>query len=146
MENSFFHQYSEFENSLMEKFRHHPFFLEFEKLRNAVIVDFLLQLGHLSAEFVRWYERAKQGLDDEQAKEVIRGILRDEIPLEVKIRHVLDLLADKESVGNAVWSVPASHSLFPRRMSVFSCRARSPKPVIDSNSSSSSERRRRCLP
>lgn len=43
-------------------------------------IAYLLQLGHMAQQFVKWYETAKLGLDSERAKEVIRTILRDEIP------------------------------------------------------------------
>ncbi len=64
----------------MREFHRHPFFQNFARLANEVVIRFLLQLGYLSAEFVKWYERAKQGFEAEDAKEVVRHILRDEIP------------------------------------------------------------------
>jgi hypothetical protein len=43
-------------------------------------VRYLLQIGFIARDFVKWYEIAKQGVSDERAKEVVRNILRDEIP------------------------------------------------------------------
>lgn len=70
-------RYNEYENSLIREFHRHQFFKNFSRLANETVIRFLLQLGYLSAEFVKWYERAKQGFEAEDAKEVVRHILRD---------------------------------------------------------------------
>ena len=41
---------------------------------------YLVQIGFIANNFVRWYETAKQAIGDEEGKEVIRTILRSEIP------------------------------------------------------------------
>lgn len=79
-------------------FAAHPFLRDLSHVSNARFVAFLLQLGHLSAEFVRWYERAKQGFESEAAKEVVRQILRDEIPQGLPT-HQDDRLADLLAIG-----------------------------------------------
>ena len=78
--NDFVLRYNEYEDSLIREFHRHRFFQNFRGHTNETVIRFLLQLGYLSAEFVKWYERAKQGFEAEDAKEMVRHILRDEIP------------------------------------------------------------------
>ncbi len=77
---SLFLRYDAFENQLIERFREHPFLRQVKTLTDEEFTQWLLQLGHLSANFIRWEDRAKLPLDSESAKEVVREILRDEIP------------------------------------------------------------------
>lgn len=73
-------EYDAHEDDLVRRFHEHPFWLGFQNLSNDQILSFLLQTGHLSTDFVRWYEVAKLGMESDEAKEVVRRILRDEIP------------------------------------------------------------------
>ncbi len=91
-------RYNEFENSLMREFHRHQFFQTFAQRKNEDIIRFLLQLGHLSAEFVKWYERAKQGFETEPAKELVRHILREEIPQDAPT-HQDERIYDLERMG-----------------------------------------------
>lgn len=90
--------YFEFEADLVRQFGLHPFLRGMSTVPDEAFVGFLLQLGHLSTEFVRWYEQAKLGFDREDAKEVIRGILRDEIPQRLPT-HQDDRLSDLLMIG-----------------------------------------------
>jgi segregation and condensation protein A len=47
----------------------------------------------------------------EEAPREVEQILRDEIPLEVRIRHVLDLLADRESIAFEELFTPGSRRI-----------------------------------
>ncbi len=110
MGNAFFEEYRAFENELVERFNLHPFFVSFGSLPNEAVMAALLQLGFISLEFVRWYERAKLGMTSEEAKELIRCILRDEIPSRLPT-HQDDRLADLLAMGAAkerVLNEPAS--------------------------------------
>lgn len=98
--NNFFEQYSAFENGLIRRFGRHPLWRGFSTLSNDIFVNLLLQLGHLSNNFVGWYEQAKQGLTREDAKEVLRVILRDEIPRDLPT-HQDDRLFDLMQIGVA---------------------------------------------
>ena len=97
-QNDFFQRYSNYEDGLMTRFHELPFFQEFPRMSNRVLIQFLLQLGHLSAEFIPWYEKAKQGFESEEAKEVVRRILRDEIPVDAPT-HQDDRLHDLKLLG-----------------------------------------------
>lgn len=72
--------YIEFEDELLARYAAHPTVAGFDRLSNDAVVAYLLQLGHLSSVFVMWYEQAKLGLQRQGAKEIVRRILRDEIP------------------------------------------------------------------
>lgn len=80
MKNEFFDEYSRFEDGLRKRFHSHPFCARFAKLTWVEFTGYLCQLGFLSQEFVKWYETAKLGMKSEDAREVVRKILRDEIP------------------------------------------------------------------
>lgn len=96
--NDFVRRYHAYEDGLIRSFHEHPFFQNFLFLSEDAFIDFLLQLGHLSAEFVRWYERAKQGFTSEAAQEVVRQILRDEIPPNAPT-HQDDRIVDLARMG-----------------------------------------------
>lgn len=80
--------YDERENQLITKYTGailleetgHPFFRLMPHLSDEQFVAYLLERGHLSFEFVRWNEWAKLGMESEEAREIVRVILRDEIP------------------------------------------------------------------
>lgn len=95
---NYFDLYNEFEDRLVREFHGHDLWRQFDFLNHARFIHLLLQLGHLSRDFVPWYERAKQGLEMESAKEVLRNILRDEIPRDAPT-HQDDRLADLERLG-----------------------------------------------
>lgn len=78
--NTFAFQYNEYENLLIAEFNRHPFFQSISDRSNEEFISFLLQLGFLSMEFVKWYEQTKLAMESEEAKELVRSILCDEIP------------------------------------------------------------------
>ena len=74
-------EYSDFEDQLIKKFEQDRFFTTvLPYLPPKEFTRYLLQLGNISFEFVKFLERAKLGLATETGKEAIRQILRDEIP------------------------------------------------------------------
>lgn len=76
-------QYNEFEDSIIRQFNAHEFYVTvFPSFSKDEFTQYLLQLGHLSTEFVKFLERAKLPLQTETGKEAVRNILRDEIPAE----------------------------------------------------------------
>lgn len=80
MSRELFAQYSEFEDGLRKRFHEHPIYRTFASWSEEQFHCYLLQIGFIAQNFVKWYETAKLGLSSEQAREVIRHILRDEIP------------------------------------------------------------------
>ncbi|MBI2476063.1 MAG: hypothetical protein HYV67_02385 [Candidatus Taylorbacteria bacterium] len=93
-----FQQYSQFEDGLIRKFHSHRFYRTFSQLTREQFIDYLLQIGVLSENFVKWYETAKLGMASEVAYEVIRHILRDEIPQNAPT-HQDDRLYDLNLIG-----------------------------------------------
>ena len=74
-------KYHEFEDKLIYQFNNHEFYAKiFPKFSKDDFIKYILQLGHISFEFVKFIERAKLPLKSEIGKETIRKILRDEIP------------------------------------------------------------------
>ncbi len=90
--------YDEYEDGLIEQYRAHPAFPKLHEANNRVYVRYLLQLAQLSFEFVKWVELAKLGLENERAIEIVRHILREEIPSD-RPSHKEDLLADLRAIG-----------------------------------------------
>lgn len=80
MKNEFFDEYNRFEDTLIARFHKHSFYQGFKTLSREQFRCYLLQVGFISEHFVHWYEVAKFRLNSEVAKEVVRVILRDEIP------------------------------------------------------------------
>ncbi len=80
MSRELFDQYSQFEDNLRTAFHRHRIYDSFATWSEEQFRRYLLQIGFIAQNFVRWYETAKQGMESEAAKEVIRGILREEIP------------------------------------------------------------------
>src|SRR3989344_7079947 len=78
--NKFFKIYDEFEYDIIRKFNEQEFYRRFHRFSKKEFTYYLLQLGYLSLEFVKFLERAKLPLKKEGGKEAIREILRDEIP------------------------------------------------------------------
>lgn len=103
-----YQRYIDFEDNLLARYAAHPVISGFGRLSNNEIVEYLLQLGHLSSVFVMWYEQAKQGLQREDAKDVVRHILRDEIPRDAPT-HQDDRISDLVRFG-----VPRARALNAR--------------------------------
>ncbi len=103
----FARRYMAFERTLIDRFADHPFFLHLPSASRKEFAAFLLQLGYLSAEFVKWYERTNQGFASESARELIRNILRDEIPADAPT-HQENRLEDLQQLG-----IPAAIALNP---------------------------------
>ena len=80
MKTNFFAEYSRFEDGLIQKFHAHPLYQGFHALPFAQFVNYVLQISFIAQNFVKWYETAKLGMVSESAREIIRHILRDEIP------------------------------------------------------------------
>ena len=113
MKNPYYQRYAEFEDGLIARYAAHPIIRRFSQLSYQAAIDYLLQLGHLSVVFVKWYEQAKLGLTREDAKEVVRHILRDEIPSNAPT-HQDDRIYDLERFGlfreEALNSKPTRHT------------------------------------
>lgn len=105
--NAYWKKFSEFEDELRRKFLDHGIYTYLHGWTDDQFRQYLLQIGFIAREFVKWYEIAKLGLDDERAKEVVRTILRDEIPRDAPTHqdnrlHDLRLMGvTKEQVLNA---------------------------------------------
>ncbi len=93
-----FRAYSQFEDGLVKKFHTHPLYRSFHKLSKEKFIEYLLQIGFIAQNFVKWYETAKLGLQSEIAREVVREILRDEIP-QSGTTHQDDRLYDLNLIG-----------------------------------------------
>lgn len=79
MTNNFFAQFSDYEDTLIQDFNNHPFYNKFEEFTKEEFKHYVLQLGFLSMEFIKFIEKAKLPLKSEDGKEAVRMILRDEI-------------------------------------------------------------------
>lgn len=93
-----FKEYSQFEDRLIREFHAHPLYRTFHKLSKEQFQNYLLQIGFIAQNFVKWYETAKLGMISESAKDVIRHILRDEIPQQGST-HQDDRLYDLNLIG-----------------------------------------------
>ncbi|TSC68108.1 MAG: hypothetical protein G01um101472_151 [Parcubacteria group bacterium Gr01-1014_72] len=93
-----FQQYSQFEDGLRKKFHVHALYRSFHKLSKDKFIEYLLQIGFIAQNFVKWYETAKLGMQSESAREVVRNILRDEIP-QSGTTHQDDRLYDLNLIG-----------------------------------------------
>lgn len=108
----FIQRYSAQGDDLIEQFRAHPRLTSIQDWTDEAFIALLLQLGHLSTTFVSWYEQTKLGLRDERAKELIRKILRDEIPRNAPT-HQDDRMADLERINvsrKRILSTPATRT------------------------------------
>ncbi len=107
-----FKNYLDYEGSLMTKFQKEPFFDELYKLSNAEFFNCLVQNSKLSEAFVPTYYKAMYGMtkpEDIDAKELLRGILLEEMGVEKEISlplnlrkgpaHIELLLTDLKNVG-----------------------------------------------
>ena len=82
MSSSLFQLYSRFEDSIIDQFNRQPFYQQgiCTRLSADQVRYYLLQIGFIAQNFVKWYETAKLGMTDDEGKEVVRTILRSEIP------------------------------------------------------------------
>ena len=103
---NFYDMYDERENHLIWSFSgamllgysRHEFLGRMSGLSNGAFISYLLERGHISEEFVKWNERAKLGMESEEAREIVRKILRDEIPAQGPT-HQDDRIYDLEMIG-----------------------------------------------
>ncbi len=91
-------RFSLHEDHLIRRFHQHPFFVQFSALSDRNLKEYLIQKWFLSQNFVPWYDRAINGLNDEEAKAVLKRIVQDETPIGAP-SHREDLLADLEFIG-----------------------------------------------
>ena len=97
---------SQYEDKLVRQFRNHPYFAHFGTQSDAQLRQALIQNSFLSRNFVPWYVKGMLGMGDNEARELIRGIILDEmgvevdhLPLEkVERMHLELLLQDLEQV------------------------------------------------
>lgn len=82
MSSRLFNEYSRFEDAIIDKFNSQPFYKYglCTRMNADQVRYYLVQIGFIAQNFVKWYETAKLGMHDEEAKEVVRVILRSEIP------------------------------------------------------------------
>lgn len=113
MSRELFTQYSEFEDQLRKRFHEHPIYRNFTNWSVEQFYCYLLQIGFIAQNFVKWYETAKLGLSSEQAREVIRHILRDEIPQDLPT-HQDERQFDLQLIGihpaRALNTPPSAHT------------------------------------
>lgn len=81
MNTEFFQKFSTFEDELITKYNEHPFYRGIDSLSDEVFRKFVIQIGFVSFEFVKFLERAKFPFNSKDAAEAARRILRDEIPV-----------------------------------------------------------------
>ncbi len=99
MENSpLVHKLFAFEDQLVQQLHRHPFFQQFERMSTDELHTYLVQKWFLSENFVQWYDRVINGLDDPEARSVLRHIIFDETPAQAP-SHREDLLTDLEYIG-----------------------------------------------
>ncbi|MDO8642831.1 MAG: iron-containing redox enzyme family protein [Candidatus Woesearchaeota archaeon] len=91
-------QFSAFEDDLIRQFHALGFFRNFNRLSDTDLREYLTQKWFLSMNFVGWYDRAINALNDPEAKEVLKKIVHDETPRGAP-SHREDLLADLEAIG-----------------------------------------------
>lgn len=90
--------YNQYEDELIKKFNGHKSWEILTQMSNEEFISYLLQLGHISMEFVKFIERAKFAIEDESVKEVVRNILRDEIP-STGLTHQDNRINDLKKIG-----------------------------------------------
>lgn len=100
--NSFWARYDAFENDLIQQFRQHRFFERVSQFSDARYTNYLLQRALLSLEFERWQLTALLGLRAEAAKQVVRHIIKEEIP-RGRPTHKENLLHDLNQIGVSTW-------------------------------------------
>jgi pyrroloquinoline quinone (PQQ) biosynthesis protein C len=99
MENvSLVHELFAFEDKLVQQFHRHPFFQRFGRMSTDELHAYLIQKWFLSENFVAWYDRVINGLQDAEAREVLRHIIFDETPQDAP-SHREDLLTDLVYIG-----------------------------------------------
>lgn len=99
MTKALFLRYKHHENEGTARLHQHPFFRHFRTLSEDQLKNYLLQRMFSSREFAGWYNEAvSRRLHDAGAREVIRTILRDEIPRDAPT-HLEDLVADLQQIG-----------------------------------------------
>ncbi|MBI4895373.1 MAG: iron-containing redox enzyme family protein [Candidatus Aenigmarchaeota archaeon] len=114
MSQELFQQFSQYEDELIRRFRQHTFFKKFSGMTDEQLKSYLTKRWFLSENFVRWYDKAINGLSNEDAKNVLRGIILDETPSD-KPSHREDLLADLNFIGvkreNVLSSKPSKETI-----------------------------------
>ncbi len=80
MANKFVEEYNKYEDKLIKDFNNHIFYKKYDSFSKEQFTHYLLQLGHISAEFVKFIERSKLPIKSNKGREAVRSILRDEIP------------------------------------------------------------------
>lgn len=73
-------EYNKYEDKLINDFNSHIFYKKYGTFTKEEFTHYLLQLGHISSEFVKFIEVSKLPVKSEKGKEAVRSILRDEIP------------------------------------------------------------------
>lgn len=104
--------YNDYENKLIVDFNRHVFYKKFKGFSKKEFINYLLQLGYISAEFVKFIERAKLPLKSDIGREAVRNILRDEIP-QSGPTHQDNRFYDLKKIGlseNEILNYPASNS------------------------------------
>lgn len=101
----------ELETALIGRFVKHPVLGHLEELSNPEFEEVLLQKRIFSLEFFeRFYNRAICGLESEEAKEIARGLIREEYP-KIGPNHREDAVYDLLKIGilkeRILGSVPA---------------------------------------
>ena len=82
MNTELFQKFSIFEDELIKKYNEHSFYKKIDSLSNETFRKFVIQIGFVSFEFVKFLERAKFPFENEAIREAARHILRDEIPVD----------------------------------------------------------------
>jgi hypothetical protein len=98
VESEFLNEYDRYEDGLIRKFNETDFYSGFGSISKEKFTDYVLQLGHISSEFVKFIEVAKLAVKLESGKEAVRSILRDEIPA-VGPTHQDNRFSDLRKIG-----------------------------------------------
>lgn len=98
MSRTLFNQYSSYEDSEISSFHRYYFWDGIEQLSKPEFRWYLIQLGLLSVEFVNWLQMALLAVEHRACREVLRKILRDEIPGQGPT-HQENRLYDMEAMG-----------------------------------------------
>ena len=86
------------EAGLVAAFHQHPFFRLFSEQSDTDIRRYLTERYVVSENFVRWYDRAINGLTDPEARSLLRKITLDETPQNAP-SHREDLISDLQYIG-----------------------------------------------
>jgi len=95
-----FRRYSRHEDGVIGQFNNRHFYKTgmFNQFSADQVRYYLLQLGFIAQNFLKWYQQSALGITDPEAREVIRQIMRSEVPQDGPT-HQEDRFADLALLG-----------------------------------------------